>query len=152
MSSIPYDWYKCIKVLGFQVIVHIRGGDNNFPQQACLTMGAPQENQRPSAYAFKDFGLNNHFDYFYGHGLQHIVHKNIKEIVSSTGPWPFHTLHWLVKNANWTYFHLFQLICEAYHLMKDALGMTSSEMSKVCQNKFFLFMYHFVPCSCIQSS
>ena len=25
-----------------------------------------------------------------------------------------------------------QLICEAYHLMKDALGMNPSDMAKVC--------------------
>jgi len=32
-----------------------------------------------------------------------------------------------------------QLICEAYHLMRQALGMTNDEISEVCWN-FYLFI------------
>ena len=34
-------------------------------------------------------------------------------------------------NRNMMIVSLLQLICEAYHLMKDALGMNTDEMSEV---------------------
>ncbi len=75
--------------------------------------------------------------------------------LSVTLPWPSVTFSWpLAFLCSWSWqwavawpdasviimcsscklynFLIFQLICEAYHLMKNTLGMSPPEMSKVC--------------------